>query len=258
MADEDSQVFVGSPPAPSYDLDFDDSPGPVPANQPSASLAAPPRPDVGAKPAVVVGLAQANERRSKRHSAAQPVGRGKPPTLPPPSLSSPSRGKAPTVPPPVSPPPGAPPAMRGKPPTMPPRAKLPRPFDEKTRTVNDEELIAALRGEPLTAPRPDQRVFDDPTRVADVALRIDDGMTLPEGKGPSFLPATTEVAPLTLDENDEATRMANLEALARAERVERAQRAGGRPPQRSAHEERTRAVDIRDDSNISDIDWDID
>jgi thioredoxin reductase (NADPH) len=260
MADEDSQVFVGAPPSPLYDLDFDDSPGPQLAGQPPAGPAAPPRPDVAAKPAVVVGLAEANKRRSKRQSVVPPT-RGKPPTMPPPPPPA-ARAKPASVPPrnqPVS-----------QPPSM--RAKLPPPFEakfeEKTRAVNDAELIAALRGAPLPppAPQPRKQVFDDPTRVADIdpkALAHEDVVsTIPERNGPSFLPAATEVAPMppmTLDEHDEgATQLANVEAMARAERVERAERAGGRAPQRSAHEERTRAVDIRNDPSISDIDWDID
>ncbi|MCW5806133.1 MAG: NAD(P)-binding domain-containing protein, partial [Deltaproteobacteria bacterium] len=55
LADEDSAVHIGAAPAapkPDYDFDFDDAPAPAPAPAPSAMS---PRPDVPAKPAVVVG-----------------------------------------------------------------------------------------------------------------------------------------------------------------------------------------------------------
>jgi hypothetical protein len=45
--------------------------------------------------------------------------------------------------------------------------------------------------------------------------------------------------------DDEATRMANVDG-------------SPRQPRTAAHDERTRAVDIRNDPSISDIDWDID
>ena len=258
MADEDSQVFVGVPPAPQFDVDFDESPGPVMPNHPSAGLAPPPRADVTAKPAVVVGLAQANQRRAQRQTGG-PGARNKPPSAPPPFVPGPpARNKPPSAPPRTKT--SSQPPPRGKPPTQPPplRQKLPRPFEEKTRTVNDDELLAALRGEPLPSQRAVHRssAFDDPTRLGGPSL--EDGLTHPEHNAPAFLPAKTELAPLTLDPDDEATRMASMDAIARAERVDRAERMGGRPVPRAAHDERTRAVDIRNDSSISDIDWDID
>ena len=65
LADEESQVFIGGGPR-EYDFDFDDSPPP--------SAATMIRPDVPAKPAVVVGLAEAQAARSqgKRDKAAPP------------------------------------------------------------------------------------------------------------------------------------------------------------------------------------------
>jgi hypothetical protein len=48
---------------------------------------------------------------------------------------------------------------------------------------------------------------------------------------------------------DEATRLSNLESIAAMERA----RANG-----SGNEDRTRAVNIRNDPSISDIDWDLD
>ena len=72
QADEDSRVYIGAAPGgKDYDFDFDnDSPAPAPV---SASFQ---RPDVPAKPAVVVGIAaaQAKARREKRQSAVPPVG----------------------------------------------------------------------------------------------------------------------------------------------------------------------------------------
>src|SRR5262249_27527336 len=143
--DEDSQVFVGVPPAPKYDADFDESPAPVP--QP-----APARLDIPAKPALVVGIAQA--RRSKRVSAVAPSGspRGKPPSAPPP---------IPRTRPPMQQPPPVPAIGRTKN-TMQRKAMLPSPFNEPTRAVNDDELIKALR----SAPGPGRTAFDEPTRAA--------------------------------------------------------------------------------------------
>jgi hypothetical protein len=100
-------------------------------------------------------------------------------------------------------------------------------------------------------------VFEAPTRIADVDSRLFDedesAMTRP-GDAARFLQASTEpqLAPEHLDEgpDEEATRMANVDNIARA------QRRGPPPPARG--EERTRAVDIRDERKINDIDWDID
>ena len=64
LADEESQDFLGGEPR-DYDFDFDDSPAPA------ATML---RPDVPAKPAVVVGIAEAQAARGngKRDKAAQP------------------------------------------------------------------------------------------------------------------------------------------------------------------------------------------
>ena len=234
MADEESQVFVGVPPSKAYDFDFDEE-GVAPAPAPGA------RPDVPAKPAVVVGLAQA--RRQKRSTAAPP-------------------------PPPTS-----------KPPSPPPRGKkpLPKPFEDPTRAVNDAELLAAVRSAP--GPGRVNNVFDDqPTRLGNVDARLLDekalsgsplldenaissaieeslasmpGDTGGRGGAPKFLPATTEPSIVNhFDGEDEATRMANIDGIASMERANR-----GTAPSR---EERTRAVDIRNDPSMSDVDWDID
>ncbi|NVB80248.1 MAG: NAD(P)-binding domain-containing protein, partial [Kofleriaceae bacterium] len=57
IADEESQVHIGAAPAAKYDFDFDDEAAPPPP--PASQL----RPDVPAKPALVVGLAQARNKR---------------------------------------------------------------------------------------------------------------------------------------------------------------------------------------------------
>jgi thioredoxin reductase/ferredoxin len=81
IADEESQVFIGPAPSTGFDFDFDnDSPAPAPAPVPSSRPPAPPLanlPDVPAKPAVVVGLAQAQQskRGGKRPTAAPPAQR---------------------------------------------------------------------------------------------------------------------------------------------------------------------------------------
>jgi hypothetical protein len=81
--------------------------------------------------------------------------------------------------------------------------------------------------------------------------------TMPGGEGaPKFLNTATEPSAMITDrfedhnDPDEATRMANIDGLAKIERANRAV-----PPSR---EERTRAVDIRNDPSMSDVDWDID
>jgi thioredoxin reductase len=245
LADEDDSLYIGTVPAArKYDFDFDDD-GPAP---PPPSTA---RHDIPAKPAVVVGIAQANNaRRQKRQSAApsnlplphassRPSGREKPASRPPPVPSRnhppsapPSRSKAPSAPPPVP---------RTKPPSG-RRAALPRPFDDaETRTV-DDALLEAVRNN--GAPPPKRTPFDEPTRIATADPRLLDA----GADAAKFLPATTEPTAPRFDE-DEATNLASMEGLANIERANR-----GAVPK----EERTRSVDIRNDRSMSDIDWDID
>ena len=212
IADEDSQVFVGVPPSKAYDFDLDDEAAPPP----------PPvlRPDVPAKPAVVVGLAQA--RRQKKPSGAPPV--------PPSSTRGPKR----TQPPP-------PPQHVAR-----PRAPLPKPFDEPTRSVAESELLAKAREAPAFEDLPTrlggERLFDDGV--------IDDGLSTLVGESPpKFLNTSTIPDPREYDGDAEATRLSNINNIN-----------GGRSqnPNRGGGDERTRAVDIRNDRSMSDIDWDID
>jgi hypothetical protein len=228
MADEESQVFVGMPPAPNtYDFDFEDEGAPIAAP-------APIRGDVPAKPAVVVGLAQA--RRQKRASGAPPP---PPSTKPPPPPPNPSaRAKGGTAPPP----------LRGKP-------QLPKPFEDPTRAVQGAELLAAVRN----APGPGRvSPFDDaPTRLGDIDARLLDAESMStvnhEPVSAKFIGAATEPEAVLTDpfgNEDEATRMANIDGIAALERANRTQK--------PSREESTRAVDIRNDPSMSDVDWDID
>jgi thioredoxin reductase (NADPH) len=301
IADEESQVLAG--PAPGhrqFDFDFDDD-SPAPAPAPSAP---PIRADIPAKPAVVVGIAQAQAARyqQKRTSdrAAQPpppprsrVMDAEPP--PPPSRSRmmdaeppppPSRSRMMNAEPPppsrsrtmnAEPPPPSRPITSEPPP--PPRSRtlsavapppqlrrpVPVPFsDEPTRQV-DDALLNALRTAPPAkpSPRPHGRpgmvhkaAPDDPTGMADIgALGLDD-RDHPDNAArrsdefpPRFL-GKDDVDPDGLHSRDpnEATRLARVDSLAAIDR------ARGGP----TNEERTRAVNIRNDPSISDIDWDID
>jgi thioredoxin reductase/ferredoxin len=273
LADEESQVHIGmAPPVPAgYDFDFDDE---------GAGVVPPPAPirDVPAKPAVVVGLAQARQKRATGGpSRAQQEPRDPPPRPNPPSQPPPlPRAKPASIPPPapsvvrakpVSIPPPTPAAGRGKELTKRP---LPAPFDNApTRSVGVAEIANAMRAGRSAAGGGDGggSLFDEPTRLGDVdedllmqtrpedAARAGQGAEYP----PKFLPASTELAPMRFDESsldDDATNLASVESIAASHRK--------LPPPRSGapakHDERTRAVDIRTDPSlkVNDIDWDID
>ena len=203
------------------------------------------RADVPAKPAVVVGLerAQASKQRNKRPSAA-----------PPPSSCRRRRVR-----------PVAPPVPRARNESRPPpRRAVPAPFtDEATRQV-DEDLLSALRGQPQAAPRqkaptflpvkavppPSKVQFDEPTRMAKIDPRAFDetGVSFDDQKFLSNAPETDPDG--EIDDHDEATRMASLDGMAAMERARQVPQPSG--------DERTRAVNIRNDKSISDIDWDLD
>jgi len=220
MADEDSQVYLGVPPAPAgrdYDFDFDDN---APVAPPVAT-----RPDVPAKPAVVVGLDKA--RRQKRGSGPPPLPGGQ------------SRATAARTAP------KAVPASRS-------RAPLPKPFEEPTRAVNDAELVKAVRNAPGPG-RVAASPFDDlPTRLGDIDAKLLDDHAVDEAlsgmaTGDKFIAAVTEQQSMLFDDN-EATSLADLDGSLK-------QASGPKPPRR---DEQTRAVDIRNDPSMSDVDWDID
>jgi hypothetical protein len=219
MADEDSQVYLGVPPAPAgrdYDFDFDDN---APVAPPVAA-----RPDVPAKPAVVVGLDKA--RRQKRGSGPPPLPGGQSRATqarPAPAKTAPAR-----------------------------RAPLPKPFEEPTRAVNDAELVKAVRSAP--GPGRVASPFDDlPTRLGDIDAKLLDDHAVDEAlqgmvTGDKFIASVTEPQSMLFDDN-EATSLADLDGSLK-------QASGGaKPPRR---DEQTRAVDIRNDPSMSDVDWDID
>ena len=154
-----------------------------------------------------------------------------------------------------------------------PLAAQGNPFDEATR------MASAYA--PATL---DNLELDESTRPGDGGVG--------GGAGPGAgNRAPLHLAPGLLDIEDnslheEATRMASLDGLAALERASRASQPPGvapapapvpappvtpspspsrsnrmaqaRPPLPSGNDERTRAVDIRNDRSISDIDWDID
>jgi thioredoxin reductase/ferredoxin len=297
MADQESEsrVYIGAAPGPAdYEFDFEeDSPPPVPTSV---------RLDVPAKPAVVVGIAQAQAaRQSSRRAAERPR-----PTAQP---FAAVRAIQPPVTAPPQPPP--PPRSRQISAVAPPRhsAVVPAAFGEEPTRQVDDALLEALRNaapakpapkpasaKPVAAPRSAAPIAeadwskhalpkpshlratpDEPTRMTHAAPPAQLGLGSTRGRGsfesadrgdpanpadhddmtrpsedfasrrgkpalPSFEPFEDHRA------FDEETSQANLESLAALERA-RAQ---------APSDERTRAVNIRKDPSISDIDWDLD
>jgi len=252
LADEDSSVYIGAAPAKDYDFDFDDGPAPPPSSGVSPVMI---RPDVPAKPAIVVGVAQAQARAKKPNSGSK--------REPPPPVA-----KAPMHlddSPPEIPNPSARMAAQQKT-AAPARRPVPAPFgDEPTRQV-DDNILSALRNIPESAPqpirptpkpgaRPPKPAFgEEPTRMQAIDPRAYDETGIDERtdrnapKRP-HLPRTDP--PFPVENNaEEATRMSSIESIAAIERL--------RSAPNSASDERTRAVNIRNDPSISDIDWDLD
>jgi hypothetical protein len=130
MADEDSQVYIGSAPGLRNDPDMDDAPAPPPSA----------RGDIPARPAVVVGLAQAMANSPKR--------RRQDPSAPPPPPSA--RMAAQPPPPPMHLQQQQPPMRRG--PDLPRPAgsghanQVPTPFGEQRTRQVDPRLVQAARG----------------------------------------------------------------------------------------------------------------
>jgi hypothetical protein len=145
---------------------------------------------------------------------------------------------------------------------QPPRRPVPPPFgDEPTRQV-DDELLNALRSQqgmrPPPAPVPMPVVpgmvppsfHDEPTRMQNIDPHAYDepGPGAEHGRFPANLPST-DPGGYGLDNNfEEATSIASLDGIAAMERARHG----------PSNEERTRAVNIRSDPSISDIDWDLD
>jgi hypothetical protein len=283
IADVDSQVFIGAaPPSPNDPFDFDDSPAPVPVPRgpQSAMSPTPQRPDIPAKPAVVVGLAQAKARskRSSERPAVRPARRSVPPPNDSGVLMSASQS-ARRLPLPAD---GGP-SSQGTPGSR--RSPLPPPFSEEPTRQVDDAMLAALRAAPAgdPAPRSVPAMPDEKTRFGDHAPLNLDGLELDESTRPGDgvnAPLHLPTGLLDIDDhvedhrvNDEATAMASLDGLAALERATASQSQQGirraangpsreaprpRPPLAGGNEERTRAVDIRNDKSISDIDWDLD
>jgi hypothetical protein len=245
LADEESAVYIGAAPSREYDFDLDDSPVPAPL---------PPRPDVPAKPAVVVGIEQA--RRGKK-SANNSEARKQP--VPPAPAPSPAANQLaplhlddPPIAPPAAPAPVAP-VLPVAPPSAPPprlaaptaasRRPVPAPFNEEPTRQVDEDLLKALRAAPAaspTSPPPFQKLSGNPSsKPPSVSFNEE-----PTRMAPSNLASAFQDDDLTRDRSD----------LLRTP-------PGGRPtlPEVGTNtiEERTRAVNIRGES-MSDIDWDID
>jgi hypothetical protein len=238
---------------------------------------------VPAKPAAVVGLQQAQSRRSKKQSAV-------PPPQPPPVVRRDGPPPIPSAPPPV--PSRGPATMSRKPNESrpPPLKRVPPPFGEEPTRQVDDELLHALRTGQVARPTPpppggpggrDGAPFgNEPTRVANIDPRAYDetGLEertarpnkpktpspLPEPFGrpsemrptpqwpPNTLPTDPSNPPLHIDDHghDEATSIASLDGIAAMERA--------RHGHTGNNDERTRAVNIRNDPSISDIDWDLD
>lgn len=254
LADEDSSVYIGAAPAKDYDFDFDDGPAPPPPSGVSPAMI---RPDVPAKPALVVGVAQAR--------AKKPGTGGLKRELPPPVSAPMHLDDAPEPPNPSA----ARKSTMHK--TATPKGRqVPPPFgDEPTRQV-DDDMLSALRAIPDPNPGPKAKpsraqpvakpLFgEEPTRMQPIDPRAYDetGVEAHTERGgstredpprfPQNAPAT-DPHPWMEDAGDEATRLSSIENIAAMERVRN-------PPQA---DERTRAVNIRNDPSISDIDWDLD
>jgi thioredoxin reductase/ferredoxin len=204
-----------------------------------------------------------------------------------PQPSPPPRSRQMSVPQPPAP---TPPRSRQmsvpQAPTPTPRRSVPVPFgDEPTRQVDDDLLTALRNSLPakpsprVTTPKPSlpkpslpkptlprpiairPAAHDEPTRLAHIgSLAPDDTHDADDLTRPSddFPPRFLSPAPTT-DPNfgsiedhrdpDESTRLASIEGIAA---MERARNHG------PSNDERTRAVNIRNDPSISDIDWDLD
>lgn len=172
--------------------------------------------------------------------------------------------------------------------------------DKTRAAQPDDDLMAAVRSAPgpgrsvfdeptrLGDVDADADALDAPTRLGNVDAYALDATSREDALAPEmptnpdnpakFLDAHTELSPplfrghgASPDELEEATRMAHVNSLRPPPRSQppRSQGQPTRPPQGrrqpppphgSAPDERTRAVDIRNDSgiNVNDIDWDLD
>lgn len=244
--DEDSQVYIGSAPGRGqHDPDMDDMPAPPP-----------PRGDIPARPAVVVGLAQAMANSPKR--------RRQEPSAPPPPPPS-ARMAAQQAPMHLQPPP---PVVhqhqvrRG--PELPKpmvtnhghhqqhqqnMAQGPTPFGEQRTRQVDPRLVAAVR-----APHGDGGFDEEATRIQDSMFPENDATQLGavdprmwSFEDPSASPSRH--LPAFEDHRDEATTLGTMDF--ERQHGQHQQRPGG--PPRQGGERRPEGRDPR----LPDVDWDL-
>jgi len=322
LADEDSEVYIGAAPPSgpqSFDFDFDGPASMVLPPAPSPSQAQL-RPDVPAKPAVVVGIAQAQHARRNKQ------GTGAPPSPPPQHEDAPLHL-------PDSPIPSRAPVTRTRSPShavndgegrsVASRSRgdsVARPVndgegrsvasrsrgDSVARPVNDGEgrSVASRSRNPSGAPKPGRRAVpppfsDDPTRQVDEQmlgllrsgpdnLPTTDASSLPgvtpRPQQPAAVPSSRQTPrkPPAPFSDQEATRMATVDpdsigmrsidtgermppmfdhdgdeatSVASVDAMKALARSRKQP---QGNDENTRAVNIRNDASISDVDWDLD
>lgn len=280
-----------------FEFEDDSAPAPPPPPQPQVArpdIPAKPAVVFGLAQAQARSVAKRTSdkmaaQRVSAAQAAQPVPEPRPmPAATPPR----SRGmNASAVPAPprtarqagsVPPPAGTPPSM-----TAPARraAPVPRVFGEEPTRQVDDELLTALRNAPPAKPPPRSNAPprsnvpprsnarpkptlpppnpvraaapDDPTRLADIsALGFDDGinhdlddMTRPADDFMSRRRPADRGGYDDARDLEDSTRLASVDGMAAMERAR---------TQNPSNDERTRAVNIRNDPSISDIDWDLD
>lgn len=253
MADEDSQVYIGSAPGLRNDPDMDDAPAPPPSA----------RGDIPARPAVVVGLAQAMANSPKR--------RRQEPSAPPPPPSA--RMAAQPPPPPMHLQQQQPPMRRG--PDLPRPAgsghahQVPTPFGEQRTRQVDPRLVQAARG------GHDNGGFDEEaTRIQESMFPENDATQLgavdprmwafeDPGMAPRHLPAFE-------DHREEATTLGTFDHFNQHGHPvphggPPGQQHGGPPPRRDGRQDVREGRDGNNnghggpgrDPRLPDVDWDL-
>jgi thioredoxin reductase (NADPH) len=249
MADEDSQVYIGSAPGRGHDPDMDDAPAPPP---PAA------RADMPARPAVVVGLAQA--------MAGSPKRRRQEPSAPPPP---PQHGAPRSAPPP--------PPRRGPELPRPAGAGQPVPAfgDQRTRQV-DPRLVSAVRQQPAIegfddeATRINEPIFPE-NDATQLGAPVDPRMWAFEESGQHVMPPPMHLGSFE-DHREEATTLGTMDAFERREPMARGGEPNGfgggagasprgveRGERREPGARRDERPNNRDprDPRLPDVDWDL-